>query len=49
MDQIWGLDTQTDERTIDVHIKRLRDRFSDNEDFKIMTIRGLGYKADVTQ
>ena len=37
------------ERTIDVHIKRLRDRFSDNEDFKIMTIRGLGYKADVTQ
>ena len=49
MDQIWGLDTQTDERTIDVHIKRLRDRFADNEDFKIMTIRGLGYKADIAQ
>lgn len=49
MDQIWGLDTQTDERTIDVHIKRLRDRFSNNDDFSILTIRGLGYKADINQ
>lgn len=48
MDQIWGLDTQTDERTIDVHIKRLRDRFPSNPDFSILTIRGLGYRADVT-
>lgn len=47
MDQIWGLDSQTDERTIDVHIKRLRDRFEFNEDFKIATIRGLGYKAEI--
>ena len=45
MDEIWGLDTDTDERTIDVHIKRLRDRFSDNLDFEIATVRGLGYKA----
>lgn len=45
MDEIWGLDTNTDERTIDVHIKRLRDRFSDNRDFEIVTVRGLGYKA----
>lgn len=45
MDEIWGLDTDTDERTIDVHIKRLRDRFSDNSDFEIVTVRGLGYKA----
>lgn len=45
MDEIWGLDTDTDERTIDVHIKRLRDRFSDNLDFEIVTVRGLGYKA----
>lgn len=48
MDQIWGLDSQTDERTIDVHIKRLRDRFPDHPDFQIQTIRGLGYKADIT-
>lgn len=47
MDQIWGLDSQTDERTIDVHIKRLRDRFPNNPDFSIQTIRGLGYKADI--
>lgn len=47
MDQIWGLDTQTEERTIDVHIKRLRDRFEYNRDFKIVTIRGLGYKAEI--
>lgn len=47
MDQIWGLDTSTDERTIDVHIKRLRDRFNNNPDFAITTIRGLGYKAEI--
>lgn len=47
MDQIWGLDSQTDERTIDVHIKRLRDRFPNHPDFQIQTIRGLGYKADL--
>lgn len=45
MDDIWGLDSDTDERTIDVHIKRLRDRFSQNGDFELVTIRGLGYKA----
>ena len=45
MDDIWGLDTNTEERTIDVHIKRLRTRFEKTEDFQIITIRGLGYKA----
>lgn len=45
MDEIWGLDSHTDERTVDVHINRLRDRFEGNEDFEIITIRGLGYKA----
>ncbi|AXY26537.1 DNA-binding response regulator [Suicoccus acidiformans] len=45
MDEIWGYDSQSDERTVDVHIKRLRDRFKDNEDFSIITVRGLGYKA----
>lgn len=45
MDEIWGLDSNTDERTIDVHIKRLRNRFEGNHDFQIATIRGLGYKA----
>jgi DNA-binding response OmpR family regulator len=46
MDEIWGRDSDTDERTVDVHIKRLRDKLIDNKDFSIVTIRGLGYKAD---
>lgn len=45
IDEIWGLDSDSDERTVDVHINRLRDRFRDNGDFEIVTIRGLGYKA----
>ena len=45
MDEIWDMDSETDERTVDVHINRLRDRFKDNRDFEIQTIRGLGYKA----
>ena len=45
MDEIWGYDTESDSHTIDVHIARLRDRFRDNADFKIVTIRGVGYKV----
>jgi DNA-binding response OmpR family regulator len=45
MDEIWDMNSETDERTIDVHINRLRDRFKDNKDFEIITVRGLGYKA----
>lgn len=46
MDEIWGMDHEADERTVDVHIKRLRERFEHLPDFKIVTIRGLGYKAE---
>lgn len=45
MDDIWGFDSETEARTIDVHINRLRDRFRDNPDFEIITVRGIGYKA----
>ncbi len=45
MDDIWGYDTDTEAHTVDVHINRLRDRFRDNDDFKIVTIRGVGYKV----
>lgn len=45
MDEIWDLDSESDERTVDVHINRLRDRFRGNADFDIQTVRGLGYKA----
>ena len=45
MDEIWGYDSPSDTHTVDVHIGRLRDRFRDNEDFKIVTIRGVGFKV----
>jgi DNA-binding response OmpR family regulator len=45
MDEIWGYDSESDTHTVDVHIGRLRDRFRDNRDFKIVTIRGVGYKV----
>ena len=45
MDEIWGMDTESDERTVDVHINHLRERFKDCEDFEIITVRGLGYRA----
>lgn len=45
MDDIWGYDADTDTHTVDVHIARLRDRFKDNTDFQIVTIRGVGYKV----
>ena len=45
MDEIWDMDSESDERTVDVHISRLRDRFRGSRDFSIVTVRGLGYKA----
>ena len=45
MDEIWGINSETDIRTVDVHINRLRERFKDNIDFEISTVRGLGYKV----
>ena len=45
MDEIWGYDNESDTHTVDVHIGRLRERFRDNPDFKIVTIRGVGYKV----
>ena len=45
MDEIWDMDSESDERTVDVHINRLRDKFRGNEDFELSTVRGLDYKA----
>jgi two-component system, OmpR family, response regulator len=48
IEQIWGIDYEGDERTVDVHIKRLRERFAPFGDkFRIVTIRGLGYRLEV--
>lgn len=45
MDEIWGPEISSDERTVDVHINRLRERFRGCGAFEIVTVRGLGYKA----
>ncbi len=45
MDDIWGPDSEAGPHTLDVHISRLRERFRENADFEIVTVRGLGYKV----
>ena len=47
IEHIWGLEYEGDERTVDVHIKRLRERFSIlTDDFQIKTVRGVGYSLE---
>lgn len=43
IDDIWDLDSEVDEHTVEVYISRLRDRFRENGDFELRTIRGFGY------
>ncbi len=45
IEEIWGLENESDFRTVDVHIKRLREKLADINEFEIVTIRGIGYKA----
>jgi len=47
MDEIWGMDSEVDDRTVDSHIKKIRKKFEDCVDFEIITIRGLGYKSKI--
>ncbi len=47
LDDIWGMEEDHDERLVDACIKRVRQKFKDNLDFDIVTIRGLGYKGTV--
>lgn len=49
LDEIWGVETESDERNVDAHIKKLRKKFEDNPDFEISTIRGLGYKGKIKE
>lgn len=49
IEDVWGYDFDGNERTLDVHISRLRDRFPEEDcGFKIATIRGLGYRLEVS-
>lgn len=45
MNEVWGYETEAATHTLEVHISRLREKFKDNRDFDIVTIRGLGYKV----
>lgn len=47
LDQIWGYEYIGDTRTVDVHIKRLREKIKDHETWKINTVWGIGYKFEV--
>lgn len=46
LDEIWGMDNESDERTVNVHINRLRKRFDEWPEFEIQTVRGMGYRAE---
>ncbi len=46
LDNIWGYEYLGDTRTVDVHVKRLREKLSDNEHWKIATVWGIGYKFE---
>ncbi len=45
MDEIWGYDSESDPRTVDTHVKRLRKKLRDIDEIRIQTVRGLGYRA----
>lgn len=45
MDELWGFDTQSDPRTVDTHIRRLRQKLREVDDIRLQTVRGLGYRA----
>ncbi len=49
LDQIWGYEYIGDTRTVDVHIKRLREKLSDHESWRLATIWGIGYKFEVME
>lgn len=45
MDEIWGMESETTDTTVNVHINRLRNKFSNYPEFELISVRGLGYKA----
>ena len=45
MDEFWGIDSETSLRAVDVYVTKLRDKLSSCDGFKIVTVRGLGYKV----
>lgn len=48
-EEIWGMESESDFRTVDVHIKRIREKTKDINEFKIVSVRGIGYKAIINE
>ncbi len=48
LDSIWGMNAESGEETVKTHVSRIRNRLKNIDDFKIVTLKGLGYKADIT-
>ncbi|MCD8211681.1 MAG: response regulator transcription factor [Oscillospiraceae bacterium] len=48
MDEIWGMESNSGDTTVNVHINRLRKRFEDWPEFRLTAVRGIGYKAEVS-
>lgn len=49
LDSIWGMNAESGEETVKTHVSRIRNRLKNIDDFKIVTLKGLGYKADITK
>ena len=49
IEEIWGLESDSDYRTVDVHIKRIREKLKDINEFEILTVRGIGYKVMIKE
>ncbi len=49
LDSIWGMNAESGEDTVKTHISRVRNRLKDINEFSIVTLKGLGYKADITK
>lgn len=49
LEQVWGFDFFGDSRTVDVHVKRIREKLGDRENWQLKTVWGVGYKFDIKQ
>ena len=49
IEEIWGLESESEYRTVDVHIKRLREKLKELNELEIVTVRGLGYKCIINE
>ena len=49
LDSVWGMTSESGEDTVKTHVSRIRSKLSSIEDFRITTIKGLGYKAEITK